>query len=116
MVRDKCIDQRFMYNHSLSVRERCYLNMHIFKGTVARDFFCLGFFMDLLFRAPDFEAKRIFFSLSFSRSYLNISMNPRSRLLQGFKISAVAYCAYCHSPMLPTALMYNIIFAYKSAM
>jgi hypothetical protein len=41
--------------------------------------------------APDLEAKRIFFSLSFSLSYSNISMNPRCRLPRGFKISAVGY-------------------------
>jgi hypothetical protein len=35
--------------------------------------------------ASDFEAKRIFFSFSFSRSYSNILMNPRCRLLWGFK-------------------------------
>ncbi len=35
---------------------------------------------------PDFDAKRIFFSFSFSRSYSNISMNPRCRLLRGLKI------------------------------
>jgi hypothetical protein len=45
------------------------------------------------------SSELIFFSLSFSRSYSNISMNPRCRLLRGFKISAVAYCAYCHSQM-----------------
>ncbi len=54
---------------------------------------------------PDFEAKRIFFSFSFSRNYSNILMNPRCRLLRGFKISAVAYCAYCHSPLQLVALM-----------
>jgi hypothetical protein len=36
--------------------------------------------------APDFGAIRILFSFSFSRSYSNISMNPRCRLLRGFKI------------------------------
>jgi hypothetical protein len=51
-----------------------------FKGTVARDFFS----MDLLFMGPDFEAKRIYFSFSFSQRNLNISTNPRCRLLQGF--------------------------------
>jgi hypothetical protein len=45
--------------------------------------------------APDFEAKRIFFPLSFSRNHSNISMNPCCQLLRGFKISAVAYCTYC---------------------
>jgi hypothetical protein len=66
----------------------------LFKGTVARDFLVSLFFMDLLYSiwAQDFEAKRIFFSLPFSRSYSNISMNPRCRLLLGFKISAVGYC------------------------
>jgi hypothetical protein len=69
------------------------------KGTVGQDFLVSVFFIDLLCMAPDFEAKRIFFSLSFSRSNSNISMNLCCRPLRGFKISAVAYCAYCHSPM-----------------
>ncbi len=60
--------------------------------------------------APDFEAKRIFFPLWFSQSYSNILMNPRCRLLREFKISTVAYCAYCHSQRQPIALMYDIIF------
>jgi hypothetical protein len=68
-----------------------------FNGTVARDFLASVFFMDLLYMGPRFEAKRIFFSFSFLQSYSNISMNPRYKLLRGFKISAVAYCAYCHS-------------------
>ncbi len=66
--------------------------------------------------APDFDTKRIFFSLLFSQSYSNVFIYPRCRLLQGFKISAVAYCAYYHSSMQPTALMYDIIFPYKSTM
>jgi hypothetical protein len=71
-----------------------------FIGTVARDFLVSVLFMDLLYIGPrDFEAKRIFFSLSLSRSYSNILMNPRCRPLREFKISAVAYCVYCHSPM-----------------
>jgi hypothetical protein len=56
-----------------------------FKVTVARDFLASIFFMDLLLRASDFEATRIFFYFSFSRSYSNISMNLRCRLLRGFK-------------------------------
>ncbi len=42
----------------------------LFKGTVARDFL-VSLFMDLLCSiwAQDFGAKRIFFSLPFSRSY-----------------------------------------------
>ncbi len=53
--------------------------------------------------APDFEAKRIFFSFLFSQSYSNFSMFRRSSLLRGFKIIDVAYCAHCHSPQQPTA-------------
>jgi hypothetical protein len=66
----------------------------LLKGTVARDCLVLGFFHGSILNiwAPDFNAKRIFFYLSFSRSYSNISMNPRCRLLRGFKISAVGYC------------------------
>ncbi len=43
--------------------------------------------MDLLYSiwASDLEAKRILFSFLFSRSYSNISMNLRCRLLRGFK-------------------------------
>ncbi len=52
--------------------------------------------------APDLEAKRIFFSLSFSRSYLNISMNPGCRILRGFKISAVGYCGDSKLALQPT--------------
>ncbi len=66
--------------------------------------------------ASDFEAKGIYFSPSFSRSYQNILMNPRCRLLRGFKISPGAYFAYCHSPMQPIALLYKIIFPYKTAL
>ncbi len=62
------------------------------KGTVARDSLVSLFSWIYSIRAQDFEAKRIFFSLSFSRSYSNISINPRCRLLRGFKISAVGYC------------------------
>ncbi len=66
---------------------------------------------------PRFQGfSSLFFSLLFSRSYSNILMNPCCRLFRGFKISAVAYCAYCHSPMQPIALMYDIIFPYKSAL
>jgi hypothetical protein len=58
-----------------------------FKGTVARDFLARVFFMDQYsIWASDFEAKRIFFSFSFSRNYSNFSMNPRSSLLQGNSI------------------------------
>jgi hypothetical protein len=63
-----------------------------FKGTVARDFWSRFFSWIYSIWAQDFEAKRIFFYLSFSRSHTNISMNLRCRLLRGFKISAVGYC------------------------
>ncbi len=86
------------------------------KGTVAQDFLSRFFSRIYSIWAPDFEAKRIFFSLSFLRSYSNISMNPHCRLLRGFKTSAVAYWAYCHSPMQLLVLMYDIIFPYKSAL
>jgi hypothetical protein len=39
-----------------------------FKGTVARVFWPCFFFMEYSIWAPDFEAKRISFSFSFSRS------------------------------------------------
>ncbi len=55
------------------------------KGTVARDFLASFFSLIYSIWASDFESKRIFFSFSFSRSYSNISMNPRCRLLRGFK-------------------------------
>ncbi len=55
----------------------------LFKGTVAQDFLPRFFSWIYSIWAPDFDANRIFFS--FSRSYLNISMNPRCRLLRGFK-------------------------------
>ncbi len=86
------------------------------KGTVARDFLVSFFSWIYSIWIPDFKAKRIFFSVLFSRSYSNILMNPRCRLLRGFKISAVAYFTYCHSPMQPIALMYDTIFPYKFAL
>ncbi len=105
-----------MHLGSGSVLPSWRLQGRYLKGTVAQDFLVSVFFMDLLFMAPDLEAKRIFFSLSFSRSCQNISMNSGCRLLRGFKISTVAYCVYCHSLMQPIALMYHIMFPYKSAM
>ncbi len=76
----------------------CYL-----RGTVARDFWSRFFSWIYSIWAPDFEAKRIFFSLSFSRRYSNISMNQRCRLLRGFKISAVGYCADSNVKLWTTA-------------
>ncbi len=55
------------------------------KGTVARDFWPSFFSWIYSIWNSDFEAKRIFFSFSFSRNYSNFSMNPRSSLLRGFK-------------------------------
>ncbi len=56
-----------------------------FKGTVARDFLASFFSWIYSIWASYFEAKRVFFSFSFSRSYSNISMNPRCRLLRGLQ-------------------------------
>ncbi len=83
----------------LKLHHCCIRCSILLKGTVARDFLVSVFFVDPLYCicATDFEAERIFFSFSFSRSYSNFSMNPRSSLLRGIKISAVAYCAHCHS-------------------
>ncbi len=65
--------------------------------------------------APDFEAARIFFSFQFSQSFWNILMNSCCSLLGGFKISAIAYCAYCHSLLQLSALICVIIFPQATA-
>ncbi len=65
---------------------RCSVLKSTFKWTVARDFLS-RFFSQIYALGPDFEAEKIFFSLSFSRCYSNISMNPRCRL-------CIAYCAF----------------------
>jgi hypothetical protein len=57
----------------------------LFKETVAQDFLASVFLWICSKWASDIEAKRIFFSFSFLRSYSNISMNPHCRLLRGFK-------------------------------
>jgi hypothetical protein len=69
----------------LESQEKLHTLLLSLKGTISWDFLASVFFMDLLYMASDFEAKRIFFSFTFSRSYSNISMNPRFRLLRGFK-------------------------------
>jgi hypothetical protein len=53
-----------------------------FKGTEARDFWSRFFSRIYSIWAQDFEAKRIFFSLLFSRSYSNISMNRGGEVAQ----------------------------------
>jgi hypothetical protein len=68
--------------------DKKFINI-IFKGFLKvqqREIFWPGFFSWIYsIWASDFEAKRIFFSFSFSRSYSNFSINPRSSLLPGFK-------------------------------
>ena len=57
------------------------------KGTVVRDFLSSVFFSWIYSTwAPDFEAKRIFVSFAFSRSYSNFSVILRSVLLRGMII------------------------------
>jgi hypothetical protein len=64
-----------------STFDTCYiLPDSPFKGTVAWDFLASVFSWICYIWASDFEAKRIFFSFSFSQSYSNISINPRCRL------------------------------------
>ncbi len=75
----------------------CLHKVHTVKRDSSARFFGLDFFHGSTLYGPlDFETKRIFFSFSFSHSYSKILMNPRCRLLQGFKIRAVAYYAYSH--------------------
>jgi hypothetical protein len=61
------------------------IDLKFLKGQSREIFWPLFFSWIFSLWASYFEAKRIFFSFVFSRSYLNISMNPRCRLLRGFK-------------------------------
>jgi hypothetical protein len=60
-------------------------------------YFGIGFFLGSTLYELQISRVIGFFSFSFQQSYSNILMIPRCRLLRGLKISAVAYCAYCHS-------------------
>jgi hypothetical protein len=86
--RRSATNKKEMKNSVLVLRMHLSLSLsaalHI-KGTVVRDFWTRFFSWIYSIWASDFEAKRIFFSFSFSRSYSNTLMNPRCRLLRGFK-------------------------------
>jgi hypothetical protein len=78
--------------HSWKIRSKKFCWTVPLKGQKREIFWSRFFSWIYSIWAPDFEANRIFFSVSFSRSYSNISMNPRCRLLRRFKICAVGYC------------------------
>jgi hypothetical protein len=84
----------------LNALDKLFVAPIVSKRTEVQRFCGHGFFSWIYsIWAPDFQAKGIFFSFLFSRSYSNIFMNLRCRQLQGFKISTVAYCAFCRSPL-----------------